>query len=85
MVQGLGIFLGVLSTVWCFLFFLRESFAYGDSLLLAPAGIPLVALVLFWWLWKRRAAALPRWFLLEFLTASAVAYLVMRFVVVKLL
>ena len=85
-VQALGIFVGVLTTVWCFLFLLGKSFEYGEVLLIGPVAIPVVALALFLWLYRRRSSALLlRWFLLEFFTASLVTWLLMRFVVVNLI
>ncbi len=85
LVQAAGIVTGVCSTAWIYLFLLGRSFRYGEGLETAAGLVPLGALGVYCYLRRKRARAAPRWFALEFFTASLVTFLVMQLVVVRLL
>jgi hypothetical protein len=83
--EGLAVFAGIASTVWTFLYLLGESFEYGEGIEVATALIPAIAVVLFLWFVRQKKHPFVRTLLLDFFVAAFVAYLVMQFVVVKVI
>lgn len=83
--EGLAVFAGIASSVWTFLYLLGKSFEHGVGIEVTTALIPGVAMGLFLVLLRRRKHPFVRTLLLDFFVSALVAYLVMQFVVVKII
>ena len=84
LMQAAGVFFGIALTVWTFLYLFGLSMEY-DNIEKLTALIPAAGLAGYLWGCRRRVRAACRWALLEFFAASLTSYLVMQFVVTRLI
>ncbi len=84
LMQVAGVFLGIAVTSWTFLYLFGLSMEY-DNVEKLTALIPAAGLAAYVWGCKRHVEAACRWALLEFFAASLTSYLVLQFVVTRLI
>ncbi len=84
LMQVAGVFFGIALTSWTFLYLFGLSMEY-DNVEKLTALIPAAGLAAYLWSCKRRVKAACRWALLEFFASSLTSYLVLQFVVTRLI
>ena len=84
MVQLVGVFLGVAITGWVFLYLLGVSMEH-DGAEKFTVIIPAIGLALFLISVKKHSERNARWALLEFFAGSLITYLLLQFVIIRLI